>query len=87
MHEVLAVVGREFTYAAVPEAWGLLDAAGIAFLPLTREVVDEAARQCTLLDCSFYDALAPACASLLDATLATADARAHSAFPRLCLIE
>jgi hypothetical protein len=50
-------------------------------------VVREAARQCDLLGCSFYDALAPACASLLDATLASADVRAHGAYPGVELVE
>jgi hypothetical protein len=50
-------------------------------------VIAEAARQCDALGCSFYDALAPACAVLLDATLASADARAHGAFPGVHLIE
>jgi predicted nucleic acid-binding protein len=52
----------------------------------TNEVVREAAVQCELLGCSFYDALAPALAVLLGATLVSADARAHSRFPGVRLI-
>ena len=61
--------------------------AGVDVVPLTDEVVREAAAQCGALGCSFYDALAPACAVLLGATLVSADARAHSAFPGVRLIE
>lgn len=86
-HEVLAVVQRELGTRAILEGWRHLNASGIAILPLSDEVVEEAARQCALLGCSFYDALAPACAELLGGTLASADARAHGAFPRLALVE
>ncbi|MHB1340439.1 MAG: PIN domain-containing protein [Coriobacteriia bacterium] len=51
--------------------------AGITILPLTDEVVHEAAHQAEALGCSLFDALAPACAVLLGATLVSADARAH----------
>jgi len=60
--------------------------AGIAVIPLTDEVVREAARQCSVLGCTFYDALAPACATLLSATLVSADAKAHGRYPGVRLI-
>lgn len=85
-HEVLAVVARHYTPADVPAAWERLCAAGLALLPLSDGIVREAARQSELLGRSFYDALAPACAVLLDATLASADARAHGAFPGVFLV-
>lgn len=87
VHEVLAAVNRENTSDVVIEAWQIIKASGIAILPLTDDIVTEAARQCDALGCSFYDALAPACAVMLDATLASADARAHGAFPGVLLIE
>jgi len=86
VHEVLSVVQRELGNPAIPEAWGHLHASGITIVPLTDEVVAEAARQCDLLGCSFYDSLAPACAALLGATLASAEARAHGAFPGVHLV-
>lgn len=86
VHEVLAVVQREMTARAIPEGWRHIKASGIAILPLSDEVVAEAALQCDALGCSFYDALAPACASLLGATLASADERAHGAYPGVHLI-
>jgi len=81
VHEVLAIVQRELGASAIVEGWGHLQASGIRVLPLTDEVVAEAANQCGVLGCSFYDSLAPACAALLGATLASADSRAHAAFP------
>ncbi len=87
VHEVLAIVQRQMSARAIPEAWEHLKASGITIVPLTDEIVEEAAAQCDSLGCSFYDALAPACASLLGATLASADTRAHGAYPDLHLVE
>lgn len=87
VHEVLATVNRENAADVVTEAWQLIKASGITILPLTDDVIVEAAHQSESLKCSFYDALAPACAVLLDARLATADRRAHGAFPDVLLIE
>lgn len=86
VHEVLSVVQRELGNRAIVEGWEHLQATGITIVPLTDEVVAEAARQCDLLGCSFYDSLAPACASLLDATLASADVRAHGGYPGVEII-
>jgi predicted nucleic acid-binding protein len=85
-HEVLSVVRRQFSPADVVPAWRLFESVGMNIVPLNAEVVAEAAIQCERLGCSFYDALAPACAALLDATLASADARAHGAFPGVLLV-
>lgn len=87
VHETLAVVQRKKEARAILEAWELIAASGISIVPLTPEVIAEAAHQCDTLGCSFYDALAPACAVLLGATLASADVRAHGAFPGVLLIE
>lgn len=86
VHEVLSVVRRLYSPADMTPAWQLIEASGVAVIPLTTEVIAEAARQCEALGCSFYDSLAPACATLLGATLASADARAHGAFPGVLLI-
>lgn len=86
VHEVLSVVARHYGPRDVVPAWQKITASGIAVLPLSDEVVAEAARQCEALGCSFYDALAPACAALLGATLASADERAHGAYPGVHLI-
>jgi predicted nucleic acid-binding protein len=76
-HEVLSVVRRDLGPGEVVAAWEQMKDAGVRVVPLTDEVVAEAARQCESLGCAFYDALAPAVAQLLGATLVTADARAH----------
>lgn len=86
VHEVLSVVRRYFEHEDIIPAWETLQDAGVSVVPLTDEVVREAARQCGLLGCSFYDSLAPACAALLGATLVSADARAHGAYPEVQLI-
>lgn len=85
-HEVLSVVRRHYTPADVVSAWERLADAGVTLVPLTGDVVAEAAAQCEALGCSFYDALAPALASLLDATLVSADASAHGGYPGVRLI-
>lgn len=86
VHEILSVVRRRTEPGKLVPAWETLMDAGVDIIPLTDEVVREAAAQCATLGCSFYDALAPACAALLGATLVSADARAHSDFPRVRLI-
>jgi len=87
VHEVLSVVKREMGPRAIVEGWEYVQASGITILPLDDAVIVEAAAQCDALGCSFYDALAPACAALMGATLASADARAHGAFPDVLLLE
>ena len=87
VHEVLSIVRREMGPRAIVEGWEHIQASGITFVPLTTEVIAEAAVQCDALGCTFYDALAPACAVLLGATLASADARVHGAFPQVMLVE
>ena len=86
-HEVLSVVRRFYSTVDVMLAWEMLSAAGLTLMPLTDEIVAESAAQCEKLGCSFYDGLAPALAALLDSQLASADARAHGAFPGVFLIE
>lgn len=86
-HEVLSVVRRYYSAGDVMPAWRLMEDSGITIIPLTTEVIAEAAVQCEALGCSFYDSLAPACAAMLGATLVSADVRAHGAFPDVLLIE
>lgn len=86
VHEVLSAVERRFETVDMLFAWELIQKARLDIVPLTDEVVREAAVQCDRLRCSFYDALAPAVASLLDATLVSADAKAHGAYPGVELI-
>ncbi|MDO9557684.1 MAG: type II toxin-antitoxin system VapC family toxin [Coriobacteriia bacterium] len=87
VHEVLSVVRRHYSAEDIMPAWECIAAAGVLIVPLNTEVIREAAVQCDALGCSFYDALAPACASLLGATFASADVKAHGAYPDVLLIE
>lgn len=87
VHEVLSVVRRSRSAADVIPVWEDMLQAGITVVPLTDEVIREAARQCSALGCTFYDALAPACAALLSATLVSADSRAHARYPGVRLIQ
>jgi len=86
VHEVLSVVERRNDTGGIIRAWQLMQKARLDIVPLTDDVVCEAATQCERLGCSFYDALAPAVASLLDATLVSADFKAHSGYPGVELI-
>ena len=86
-HELLSVIARHYGPGDVPAAWARLSSTGITLLSLTDALVDEAVAQCESLGCTFYDALAPACAVLLGATLASADVRAHGGFPEVFLVE
>lgn len=85
-HEVLAVVARHWGPMHVEAAWEMITGSGVVLVPLGGEIVAEAAAQCEALGCSFYDALAPALATLLDATLVSADARAHASYPGVQLV-
>ena len=50
------------------------------------ELVHEALVVSERLGCNFYDALAPALASRLDAGLCSADRRAHGEWPEVMLL-
>ncbi|HEY5276886.1 MAG TPA: type II toxin-antitoxin system VapC family toxin [Coriobacteriia bacterium] len=85
-HEVLSVVGREGAASDIVRAWKIIVESRIDIVPLSDDVVAEAARQYDRLGCSFYDALAPAVASLFQATLVSADFKAHALYPGVELI-
>lgn len=85
--ELLAVVHRQFSVKEIIPAWEAIALAQIEIHPLSDELVGEAARQCALLGCTFYDALAPALAVLLGGELVSADRRAHSRFADARFIE
>ena len=81
--EVLAVVSRRTEPMDAVSAWVSLSMAGVVVRNLDDYIMRESARQMTLLDCDFYDALAPALATLLDAPLYSADRRAHEQYPKV----
>jgi len=62
-------------------------AADLTVIGLDDEVAAAAFEQCRILGCSFYDALAPALAVLLGATLYSADKRAHDRYPGVVVLD
>ena len=69
-----------------PCSVGGLDSAQLTVIGLDDRLAMAALDQCSALGCTFYDALAPALAQELGATLYSADARAHSCFEGVQLI-
>ena len=84
--EVVAVAVRRGGPPFGRATWGGLSAAGLTTIGLDDRLAAAAFEQCELLGCSFYDALAPALAEQLGATLYSADARAHARFDGVQLI-
>lgn len=68
------------------DAWRLLQASDLTVIGLDDAAATAAFEQCRILGCCFYDALAPALAVLLGATLYSADGRAHGQFPGVVLL-
>lgn len=67
-------------------AWAMVRDADVMVLPLDDALASAAFAQCEALGCTFYDALAPALADVLGATLYTSDRRAHAAYPGVVLV-
>lgn len=86
LHEVVAVAARHGGVELGGSAWNSLRLAELTVVSLDGTVAGAAFDRCGSLGCSFYDALAPGLADLLDATLYSADARAHSRFPGVVLV-
>ncbi len=84
--EVVGVAVRHGGSGLGEDAWRLLRAADLTVISLDDDVAAEAFEQCRFLGCSFYDALAPALAVLLGATLYSADKRAHGRFPGVVVL-
>lgn len=80
IHEVEAVAVRRGGPDLGAQVWELLAALDLTVVGLDSTVARSALDQCRLLGCSFYDALAPALAERVGATLWSADARAHARF-------
>jgi len=78
-HEVVAVAVRRGGADLGERTWASLRGADLTVLGLDDALAAAAFAQCRELGCSFYDALAPALAERLGATLYSANARAHAA--------
>lgn len=86
VYEVLRTVGRKAGAAHAREVVRFFALSGIISVPPGERVLTAALQQADRLDCDFYDACAPAIASLLDATLCSADRKAHAAYPGVVLV-
>jgi predicted nucleic acid-binding protein len=86
MHEVVGVAVRHGGPMLGRSAWRNLMSAGLSRIGLDDRLAECALAQCETLGCSFYDALAPAIAAELHATLWSADARAHRRYEGVQLI-
>ncbi len=83
--EVVSVAVRHSVDVGEP-VWAALRAADLTVVGLDDTLAAAAFDQCRVLGCSFYDALAPALATVLGATLCSADTRAHAEFPGVMLV-
>ncbi len=86
LHEVVAVAVRRGGAPLGRKTWASLTAAELTTIGLDNRLAEAAFEQCTLLNCTFYDALAPALAEQLGAAFYSADARAHARFSGVRLI-
>lgn len=86
MHEVVGVAVRHGGPALGRRAWRNLTLAGLSRIGLDDRLATCALAQCEELGCTFYDALAPAIAAELRATLWSADPRAHQRYEGVRLI-
>lgn len=86
LHEVVAVVVRRGGARLGRLTWDALSAAQLVTIALDDRLARAALVECESLNCSFYDALAPALARELGAALYSADARAHARFEDVLII-
>ncbi len=80
VHEVVGVAVRHGGPRLGELTWAGLRNADLTVIGLDDTLAADSFGQCRLLGCSFYDALAPALADRLGATLYSTDARAHARF-------
>lgn len=86
VHEVLGVAVKHGGPQLGERVWAGLRNADLTVIGLDDTLVGDAFAQCRLLGCSFYDALAPALADRLQATLYSADACAHARFDGVVIL-
>lgn len=86
LHEVIAVVCRSQGEEVAVAAWEAMVEAGVAVAHVDGSLVSEALAAKKDLSCSYYDALAPAVARVLGATLVSADRKAHATLPGVLLL-
>ena len=86
VHEVVGVAVRHGGPHLGERVWAGLRNADLTVIGLDDAFAGDAFDQCRMLGCSFYDALAPALADRLEATLYSADARAHARFDGVVML-
>jgi predicted nucleic acid-binding protein len=84
--EVVAVAVRHGGPDLGEKTWQTLKLARLTTVGLDDALAAAAFGYCRRLECSFYDALAPALAEALSAELVSADMSAHAEFPVVRLI-
>ena len=87
VYEVVAVATRTMPAADARAFWDRFMSWRVQVVEVGAALVHEALTVSQRLGCSFYDALAPALASRLDAQLYSADRRAHAEWPKVVLLE
>ncbi len=86
VYEVVRTVRRKAGDALAREVVAFFSAVGLVTVPPSEHVLVAALDEATNLGCDFYDACAPAIASLLGAPLYSADRRAHANYRNVVLI-
>lgn len=77
VQETLNVARRELDVPGAREVWRALRAIEAPIVEFDDTVAEAAFSACERYGCTFYDAVAPAVADLIGATLWSGDARAH----------
>lgn len=86
VYEVVSVAARTLTPSDGREFWGRFVSWRIGVRAVGASLVEEALLVREKLDCSFYDAVAPALATELGGVLCSADRRAHGSWSGVQLL-
>lgn len=86
VYEVLAVAARTLGVHTADAFWERFLSWRIGVAEVGSRLMHDALELSQELDCSLYDAVAPALARQLDARLCSADVRAHAAWPEVILV-
>ncbi|MRS11716.1 MAG: PIN domain-containing protein [Actinobacteria bacterium] len=85
-HEVLDVARRRRGHRVAREFWARLHALGVLVAGADFELIQATLATAEALECTVYDAAAPALAARLGCELYSADASAHAGVPGVRLI-
>jgi len=87
IYETLRNVRRKRGAVVALQAWDDLHDLGFAVVPLDADLVRDAFAQADDLQCDLYDAFSAGLAAAMGVPLYSADARAHSGFPGVVLVD